>query len=81
MNALKAKVVGGRLVVDEPTELPEGTEVYLVPAEASADHYLPEDAFTPAEWARFDKPSNIDLAAALAWFNGEGPNPWLGSSS
>lgn len=29
--ALKARVQNGRLVVDEPTELPEGTEVELLP--------------------------------------------------
>ena len=27
---VRARVVGGRLVVDEPTDLPEGTEVELV---------------------------------------------------
>ena len=31
MNALKARVVGGRFVIDEPTDLPEGTELYLIP--------------------------------------------------
>ena len=29
--SLKARVRGGRLVVDEPTDLPEGTEVSLLP--------------------------------------------------
>lgn len=28
---IKARVNGGRLVVDEPTELPEGTELELLP--------------------------------------------------
>ena len=28
---LKARVRGGRLVIDEPTNLPEGTEVELLP--------------------------------------------------
>lgn len=28
---IKARVQGGRLVVDEPTELPDGTEVQLLP--------------------------------------------------
>jgi hypothetical protein len=32
MNALKAHVVNGRILVDEPTDLPDGTELYLVPA-------------------------------------------------
>jgi len=34
MNAVKARVHNGRLVLDEPTELPEGTEVVLVALEA-----------------------------------------------
>ena len=33
MRALKAHVRGGRLLLDEPTELPEGTEVELVPVD------------------------------------------------
>ncbi|HEX9700149.1 MAG TPA: hypothetical protein VGD06_11870 [Acidobacteriota bacterium] len=28
---LKARVRGGRLIVDEPTELPDGTEIELLP--------------------------------------------------
>ena len=28
---LKARVKAGRLVVDEPTDLPEGTEIELLP--------------------------------------------------
>jgi hypothetical protein len=31
MRALKAHVRGGRLVLDEPTDLPEGEDVDLVP--------------------------------------------------
>lgn len=31
MRALKAHVKGGRLVLDEPTDLPEGEDVDLVP--------------------------------------------------
>ncbi|TMB42185.1 MAG: hypothetical protein E6J55_16620 [Deltaproteobacteria bacterium] len=34
MKPLKARVKGGRIVVDEPTDLPEGTEIELVPADA-----------------------------------------------
>lgn len=33
MTPLKAKVRQGRLVLDEATDLPEGTEVDLVPAD------------------------------------------------
>jgi uridine phosphorylase len=37
MNALKAHVKNGRLVVDEPTELPEGTVIYLEPLAGDDD--------------------------------------------
>jgi hypothetical protein len=32
-NTLRARVKGGRLVLDEPSTLPEGTEVDLIPAD------------------------------------------------
>lgn len=34
MEPLKARVHDGRLILDEPTDLPEGTEVELLPIEA-----------------------------------------------
>lgn len=37
---IKARVVGGRLVVDEPTNLPDGTEVDLVSVDPGV--WLPE---------------------------------------
>jgi hypothetical protein len=37
MAPLKAHVHKGRLVLDEPTDLPDGTEVALVPADAWDD--------------------------------------------
>ena len=43
MQALKAIVKNGRLVVDEPTRLPEGTEVELLSM---------DDAIDPEERAR-----------------------------
>jgi len=46
MKALKAQVRGGRLVLDEPTELPEGEEVELVPLDevlASGGDYLDDE--------------------------------------
>jgi hypothetical protein len=47
MRALKAHVTGGRLVLDEPTDLPEGEDVELVPLDevlASGGDYLdPEE--------------------------------------
>jgi hypothetical protein len=46
MKALKALVRGGRLVLDEPTELPEGEEVELVPLDevlANGGDYLDDE--------------------------------------
>lgn len=46
MRALKAHVRGGRLVLDEPTDRPEGEDVELVPLDevlASGGDYLDED--------------------------------------
>jgi len=37
MSALKIRVENGRIVVNEPTDLPDGTELYLVPAAAGDD--------------------------------------------
>lgn len=37
MTAVKAKVRNGRLTVDEPTELPEGAEIELVPLDGWDD--------------------------------------------
>jgi hypothetical protein len=44
MLALKAQVKNGRLVLDEPTDLPEGREVELV--------VLDDEEFDPEEKAR-----------------------------
>jgi hypothetical protein len=44
-NTLRARVTGGRLVLDEPSSLPEGTEVELIPADDIDD-------LDPAERAR-----------------------------
>jgi hypothetical protein len=43
MHALKAQVKDGRIFVDEPTDLPNGTELYLVPAEQAEDVVLLKD--------------------------------------
>jgi hypothetical protein len=46
MQPLKAKVHNGRLVLDEPTDLPEGEVVELVPVDevlASGGDYLDDD--------------------------------------
>jgi hypothetical protein len=44
-DMLRARVRGGRLVLDEPSSLPEGTEIDLVPADDIDD-------LDPAERAR-----------------------------
>jgi hypothetical protein len=58
MRALKAHVRGGRLVLDEPTDLPEGTEVELTIVE--------DDDFTPEERARLDAALERSVAQARA---------------
>ena len=37
MTPLKARVRNGRLILDEPTQLPEGTELELVPIDSWDD--------------------------------------------
>lgn len=58
MRALKAHVRGGRLVLDEPTNLPEGTEVELTVVE--------DDDFEPEERARLHEALDVGIAAARA---------------
>ena len=58
MKALKAQVRGGRLVVDEPVDLPEGAEVELTIVE--------DDDFDPEERARLDAALDAGIAAARA---------------
>jgi hypothetical protein len=46
MRALKAQVKNGRLVLDEPTDLPEGEVVELIPVDevlASGGDYLDDE--------------------------------------
>ncbi|MGB8932228.1 MAG: hypothetical protein WCC48_13375 [Anaeromyxobacteraceae bacterium] len=54
-RALKAHVKGGRLLLDEPTDLPDGAEVELT---------LVEDEFDPEERARLDAALDAGIAAA-----------------
>jgi hypothetical protein len=58
MRAMKAHVRGGRLVLDEPTDLPEGSEVELTVVE--------DDDFDPAERARLDAALERSIAQARA---------------
>jgi len=57
MRALKAHVRGGRLVLDEPTDLPEGSEVELVAMDGDLD---------PLERARLDASLERSMAQAKA---------------
>jgi hypothetical protein len=43
MHAPKIRVENGRIKLDEPTDLPNGTELYLVPAEQLDDVVLLHD--------------------------------------
>ncbi|HTM44167.1 MAG TPA: hypothetical protein VL137_04385 [Polyangiaceae bacterium] len=43
MHALKARVENGRIKVDEPTDLPEGTEWKLVLVDDLADEMDPQE--------------------------------------
>jgi hypothetical protein len=43
MRALKARVENGRLVMNEPTDLPEGTVLELVPANDGGDQVFDRD--------------------------------------
>ena len=61
MTTLKALVRNGRLVLDEPTELPEGTVVELV----EADPYAQMDAQERAELHAVIEQSRHDGQAGL----------------
>ena len=45
IEALKARIENGRYVIDEPANLPEGTELYLLPvSEEDEDRFDIEEA-------------------------------------
>jgi len=45
MEALKARIENGRYVIDEPANLPDGTELYLMPlSEEDEDRLDVEEA-------------------------------------
>ncbi|NUP13462.1 MAG: hypothetical protein HOW73_46080 [Polyangiaceae bacterium] len=71
MHALKARVRNGRLVLDEPTSLPEGTEVVLVPANDEDDEMTDEeraelDAAILEGLDDVDAGRSVDAEAAIA---------------
>jgi hypothetical protein len=60
VKALKAHVVNGRIVVDEPVDLPEGAELRLYLYDAAAD------SMTTEERAALDRALERSLAQADA---------------
>jgi hypothetical protein len=64
MQPLKAHVHDGRLVMDEPTDLPEGEVVYLQPAEAMVR--VDDDGFTQEERQALHHALDVGIAAARA---------------
>jgi hypothetical protein len=71
MNAVKARVVNGRFVIDEPADLPDGTELYLVPVnEEDEDRLDIEEANKVLEGMKASgkKPVSVDeMAPAMAF--------------
>jgi hypothetical protein len=61
MQPLKAHVKNGKLVLDEPTDLPEGEVVYLHPVESEV---VADDGFTDDERAALLAALNEGIAAA-----------------
>ena len=63
MQPLKARVHDGRLVLNEPTDLPEGEVIYLTPADATIKV---EDDFEEAEREALHRAIDEGIAAARA---------------
>lgn len=64
VRTLTGRVVNGRLVVDEPTELPEGTEVSLAFIEAVGD--LDEDEQAALEAALEESSASLRAGDRVA---------------
>ena len=64
MQPMKAHVHNGRLVLDEPTDLPEGEVVYLHPVEASIG--TEDDGFDEAERRALHEALDEGITAARA---------------
>src|SRR5215471_10164858 len=64
MTALEARVHNGRLVLDEPTDLPEGEVVYLTPVEAEVDEV--DDGFDEEEREALHEALDEGIDAARA---------------
>jgi hypothetical protein len=72
MQPLKARVHNGRLVLDEPTELPEGEIVELVPRDAALDDEFDDEERAQLRQAldegieQMKAGQTIDVAEAMA---------------
>jgi len=67
MHAPKVRVENGRIQVDEPTDLPNGTELYLVPANQLDDVVLlQEDGLDDDERGELLKTIDESLSEADA---------------
>jgi hypothetical protein len=72
MQSLKARVRNGRLVLDEPTDLPEGAVVELVPVDATLDGEFDDEERAELRQAldegieQMKAGQTIDVAEALA---------------
>jgi hypothetical protein len=60
---LKARVRAGRLVVDEPTDLPEGTEIELVPLDPG--DWLDEDSRAALHQALLESDEDVKAGRLL----------------
>jgi len=65
MQALKARVRNGRLVLDEPTDLPEGTELYLMPVDDEGDD-LDEEERVALHQALDEAEADIDAGRTVS---------------
>lgn len=71
MNALKAHVENGRIIVDDPTDLPDGTVLRVVAVSADDDEMSPEERAEflrelEVSCAEADAGQLIDAATVLA---------------
>ena len=60
---LKARVKAGRLVVDEPTDLPEGTEVELLPLDPG--DWLDDDDRSALHQALKDSQEDVEAGRLI----------------
>lgn len=62
MHAVRGRVRNGRILVDEPTDLPEGTEIELVPIE---DDELTEEERVTLDAVLLDALRNVEAGRTI----------------